>query len=167
MSLQAYALNAARRVRELADEDARTRYPHERDYVDAYWLLGAAYRVNKNYGDAERHLLEALTRCRTINSVDTEGDILIDLARLRMDLNEDDEAGRLAEEALTITERSGYVLQGADAHLVLAGLALRRNDKSEALRHAQAARTLATCDGEPYVYRVAYDEAGVLLEQLK
>jgi len=28
-----------------------------------------------------------------------------------------EETERLAEEALTITERSGYVLQGADVHL--------------------------------------------------
>ena len=141
--------------------------PNARDYVRVHWLLGAAHRVNENYIDAENHLHEALTRCRTINMVDHEGDILIDLARLRLDLNEIEEAKRLVEEALTITERSGYVLQGADAHLVLARLALRRNDKSEALHHAQQARTLATCDGEPYVYRVAFDEAGVMLKEIE
>lgn len=160
------ALNAARRALELADEQAND-IPVERDYVDAHWLLGAAHRANKNYDDAERHLLEALTRCRAINAVDGEGDILIDLARLRMDLNDFEEAQRLVEEALVITERSGYVLQGADAHLVLARLALRRNDKSEALHHAQQARALATCDGEPYVYRVAYDEAGELIKEIE
>ena len=160
-------MNAARRALELADENARTSYPVERDYVRAHWLLGATHRVNKNYDDAERHLLEALTRCRSINSVDAEGDILIDLARLRLDLNEVDEAKRLAQEALTITERSSYVLQGADAHLVLAQLALRRDDKSEALHHAQQARTLATCDGEPHVYRVAFDEAGRMIKEIE
>ena len=101
------------------------------------------------------------------NTVEAEGDILIDLARLRLDLNEVDEAKRLAEEALTITERSGYVLQGADAQLVLARLALRRNDKASALVHAQQARALATCDGEPYVYRVAFDEAGALIKEIE
>jgi hypothetical protein len=35
------------------------------------------------------------------------------------------------------------------------------------LAHAQAARRLATCDGPPdYTYKVAYDEAGALLEKL-
>jgi Flp pilus assembly protein TadD len=78
-----------------------------------------------------------------------------------------DEARRLAEEALLITKRSGYVLQGADAHLELAKLALARGDKSAALEHAREARRLATCDGPPdYTYKVAYDEAGALLEQL-
>ncbi|MBI5082706.1 MAG: tetratricopeptide repeat protein [Chloroflexi bacterium] len=150
----------------MADEQAKD-IPVERDYVQAHWLLGATHRVNKNHDEAERHLLEALTRCRSINNVENEGDILIDLARLRMDLNEDEEAKQLVEEALTITERSGYVLQGADAHLVLAQLALRRNDKSEALHHAQEARTLATCDGEPYVYRVAFDEAGRMMKEIE
>ena len=160
------ALNAARRSLELADEQAKD-YPVERDYIRAHWLLGAAHRVNKNYGDAESHLTEALTRCRGINLVEMEADILIDLARLRLELNEIEEAKRLVEEALTITERSGYVLQGADAHLVLAQLALRRNDKNEALHHAQEARALATCDGEPYVYRVVYDEAGRMMKEIE
>ncbi len=157
------ALTAARRALELADEDARTDYPVERDYVDAHWLLGAAHRVNGNIEEAERHLIESLTRCRNINMVDHEADILIDLARLRRAADEPEAAERLAQEALEITERCGYVLQGADAHLELAKLALAKGDKATALEHARAARQLAACDGEPYVYRVAYDEAGALL----
>ena len=79
-----------------------------------------------------------------------------------------EEAERLAEEALTITERSGYVLQGADMHLFLAGTEMERGDRAKALAHAQAARRLATCDGPPdYTYKVAYDEAGALLAQLE
>jgi tetratricopeptide (TPR) repeat protein len=160
------SLNAARRALELADEWARTQYPMERDYVRAHWLLGAAHRLNGNLIEAERHLSEALTRCRNINMVDTEADILLDLARLRVDQNEREEALRLAQEALLITERSEYVLQGADVHLLMAQLALDAVDKAEALQHVREARRLATCDGEPYVYRVAYDEAGELLKKL-
>lgn len=104
------ALESARRALELADESARTRYPHEHDYVRAHW--------------------------------------------------------RLAEEALLITERSGYVLQGADAHLELAKPALGRGDKATAKEHARYARDLATCDGPPYyTYKAAYDEAGAMLEE--
>ena len=69
--------------------------------------------------------------------VDHEADILIDLARLRAATGATDEAQRLAEEARVITERSGYVLQGADAHLELAKLALARGDKAAAREHAQ------------------------------
>ncbi len=109
---------------------------------------------------------EALTRCRNINDVYDEANILIDLARLRVDQDDREEALRFLQEALIITERSEYVLQGADAHLLMAQLALDANDKRAALSHARDARRLATCDGEPYVYRVAYDEAGELLKQL-
>ena len=77
---------------------------------------------------------------------------------------------RLAQEALLITERSGYVLQGADVHLFLAQEALKDNDKAQALQHAKDALRLATCDGAlrpDYTYKVAYDEAQELLKQLE
>jgi len=207
--LHAAALAAARRALDLADETARIRYPHERDYVRAHWLLGAAQRANGDGDEADRHLAEALARCRGINMVDHEAYILLDLARLRADTaltpspspkagrGEQaltpgpspnagrggqaltpgpspggrgeglDEALRLAEEALLITERCGYVLQGADVHLFLAHLALERGEREETREHARQARELATCDDPPdYTYKVAYDEAGALLAQL-
>jgi len=158
----------ARRALELADETARRQYPFEHDYVRSHWILGAAYRVACQTDEAERHLHEALDRCRRISAVDGEADILIDLARLRSATGALDEAQRFAEEALVITERSHYVLQGADAHLELAKLALVRGDKATALEYAKEARRLAICDGPPdYTYKVAYDEAGALLAQLR
>jgi tetratricopeptide (TPR) repeat protein len=162
------ALKSARRALELADETARTSYPVERDYVRAQWLIGAAHRAAGEYGDSERHLNEALERCRGIGAVDAEADILIDLARLRAATGDELAAKRLAEEALVITERCGYVLKGADAHLELAKLALANNDKKTALEHAQNAKKLATCDGPPdYTYKAAYDEACALLDKLQ
>jgi hypothetical protein len=78
-----------------------------------------------------------------------------------------DEAQRLAEEARVIAERSGYVLQGADAHLELAKLAAARGDQPLAHEHALKAKELATCDGPPdYTYKAAYDEACALLRQI-
>jgi tetratricopeptide (TPR) repeat protein len=160
-------LAPARRALELADETARTKYPHERDYVRAHWLLGAAHRVAGQPDEAERHLHEALERCRRINAVDAEADILIDLARLRAATHAADEAGRLADEALLIADRSGYVLQAADAHLELAKLALARGDRPAAREHAEQAHRLATCDGPPdYTYAAAYAESAALLAQL-
>ena len=141
----------------------------------AHWLLGAAYRLNAadQPGDvvqAEQHLTEALTRCRKINMVDHEAYILLDLARLRGGSGSAEEAVRLAQEALLITERSGYVLQGADVHLFLAQLAVQAGDRAAALEHAREARRLATCDGASadgdYTYKVAYDEAGAMLQEL-
>jgi tetratricopeptide (TPR) repeat protein len=162
----ATALAAATRTLELTDECARTDYPYERDYVRAHWLLGAAHRINGNLAQSETHLSDALTRCRSINLVEAEADILLDLARLHADQGQPAEAQRLAQEALTITERSGYALQGADVRLFLAQQALEAGDHPQALAHAQIARQIATCDGGDYIYRVAYDEAGALLTQL-
>jgi tetratricopeptide (TPR) repeat protein len=158
----------ARRALELADENAHIRVPVERDYAYTHWLLGAGHRVAGQLDEAEHHLHEALGLCRRSGLVELEGDILIDVARLRVATGTPEEAQRLTEEALVITERSGYVLQGADAHLELANLALARGDRSTARVHATEARRLATCDGPPdYTYKAAYDEAGALLKQLK
>jgi tetratricopeptide (TPR) repeat protein len=160
------ALASEHRALELADEVARTRYPHERDYVRAHWLLGVAWRESGDLEQAERELTEALERCRRINSVDAEADILIDLGRLRRAQGDAAEARRLGEEAVTIAERCGYVLQGADAHLLLAGLDREEGKTASAREHALEARRLATCDGDDYTYKVAYDEAGAMLEGL-
>jgi len=78
------------------------------------------------------------------------------------------EGKSLAEEALTITDRCGHVLQGADVNLFLAQYALEQEkDKVKAKEYAETALKLATCDGPPYYYKVAYDEAVAMLERLK
>ncbi len=116
---------------------------------------------------AERYLSEALLRCRSIGNVEQESDILLNLARLRRVQARYDEAKSLAEEALTITERCGYVLQGADANLFLAQFASEQEqDQAKAREYAKTALKLATCDGPPYYYKVAYDESERMLERL-
>lgn len=161
-------IESALRSLNLADETAHQSHPYERDYVRAHWLLGAANRLAGAITKAEHHLGEALQRCRRINLVEIEADILIALARLRADTGDVEEVQRLAEEALSIADRCGYVMQGADAHLELAKLARARGEKDVALTHAQEARRLATCDGPPdYTYKAAYDEAGELLKELQ
>jgi tetratricopeptide (TPR) repeat protein len=162
------SIQCAQRALELADEDARTDSPVPRDYVRAYWLLGAAYCANNELTLAEENLSKALNLCRQINSVDTEADILLDLARLRYAQGDFKDAQEKASEALMITERSGYVLQGADANLFLAQYALEQEqDKVKAKEYAESALKLATCDGPPYYYKVAYEEAERMLEGLK
>lgn len=164
----------------------RSLFGGERDIIVAQWLLGAIYQASGDLLQTETHLSEALRRCRAINLVEMEADILLELAKLRHTQNETPEALRLTHEALIITERSEYALQGADVHLFLAELALaghrldgeQGTDKELALRYAQKARRLATgwemIDGVQvydetgeYVYKVAYDEAGRLIERLK
>jgi tetratricopeptide (TPR) repeat protein len=135
-----------------------------RDVIHGHWLMGAAHRVAGELDEAESHLHEALERCRHNNTVEAEADILIDLARLRMATAAPDKAQLLAEEALVITERCSHVLQGADAHLVLAQLTKDRGDAKALREHATEALRLATCDGPPdYTYKAAYDEATALL----
>lgn len=163
----ATALAAAVRSLELAKAwEVEVGRPNARDYVRAHWLLGAAHRANGDLSASDTHLTDALTRCRTINMVDHEADILLDLARLRADQGQPAEALSLATEALTIANRCGYALQGADIHLFLAQHHRFQGDPAQARPHAQAAHRLATCDGGDHIYRVALDEATALLAQL-
>ena len=100
--------------------------------------------------------------------MDVEANILLDLARLRYDQKNYEESKTLADEALLITERCGYVLQGADVNLFLAQFALEQEkDKVKAKEYAETALKLAYCDGPPYYYKVAYEEAERMLEELK
>jgi tetratricopeptide (TPR) repeat protein len=172
------ALQAAHRARELADEVARTRYPVERDFVRAEWLLGAALRARGELAQAEEHLDEALRRCRRINLVETEPDILLEMARLRHDQarkvpgtlevpGTSAEALSLAREALSIADRCGYRLKQADCHNFLARLALEAGNLPEARQHAEIARERAACDGPPHRYEVAFQEAQRLLEEIE
>jgi tetratricopeptide (TPR) repeat protein len=168
------SIECAQRALELANEQAKN-IPVPRDYVRAYWLLGAAYRANNELTLAEENLSKALNLCRQINAVDHEANILLDLARLRYAQGDFKDAQEKASEALVITERSGYVLQGADVNLFLATLALEGyrleglkvgSDKDAAIHHAKEALRLATCDGGEYKYKVAYDEAERMLASL-
>ncbi|MCI0549625.1 MAG: tetratricopeptide repeat protein, partial [Anaerolineae bacterium] len=135
-----------------------------RDQIHAAWVLGSTYRANSDLTLAEENLSKALNLCRQINLVDAEADILLDLARLRYashknaGTSQDDlkDALEKASEALVITERCGYVLQGADVNLFLAQYALEQErDKAKAKAYAEEAKKLATCDGPPYYYKVA------------
>lgn len=158
--LAAKALQAATRALDLANETARIQHPYERDYIQSHWLLGSAHLINDNVTEAEHYLTDALTRCRRINLVEDEADILLSLARLRSTTGDRSDALRLAQTALTITDRCEHAPQGADIHLFLAQQALATGDRSTALAHARQAQDLATCDGSPdYTYTVAYDQA--------
>jgi tetratricopeptide (TPR) repeat protein len=161
------ALAHAQQALALADETARTIHPVERDYVRAHWLLGAAHLAGGDLPAAERHLGEALTRCRGINAVMHEPDILLELARLRLAQSNPEEAQALAAAAQGISERSGYVLFEADARLVLARLAQQAGNAEEARQQAEAARRLATCDGPPaHTYYAAYVEAARVVDEV-
>jgi tetratricopeptide (TPR) repeat protein len=174
------SIECAQRALELAEEDARAVSPMPRDYARAYWLLGAAYRANgvatgssTDLMKAEENLSKSLNLCRQINAVDAEADILLDVARLRYAQGDFKGAQEKASEALMITERSGYVLQGADVNLFLATLSLEGigdqglGNREQARKYAETALKLAECEGGEYRYKVAYEEAEAMLEKLK
>ena len=161
------ALQFAEDALRFSIQDANEYSPVVRDFVRDYWILGRAYRANNELTLAEENLSKALNLCRQINLVDHEADILLDLARLRYAQGDFKDAQEKASEALVITERSGYVLQGADVNLFLAQYALEQEkDKVKAKEYAESALKLATCDGPPYYYKVAYEEAERMLEHL-
>jgi tetratricopeptide (TPR) repeat protein len=167
--------HAAQEALRLAEEDARTSYPVERDFVRAYWLLGWAQAELGQFTAAQGHLDEALRRCRAINNVELEPSILLALARLAFAKSRASgqaaewpggEAAALAQEALQVAERAGYVLNQADIHNFLAAVALDAGQRDAARQHAQRAQALAAGDGPPYVYKPALDEAERLLKEL-
>jgi tetratricopeptide (TPR) repeat protein len=158
------ALAAVQEALRLADKWTRTQYPMEGDYVRCYWLLGWASLAQGQLETAQTHLDEALHRCRAINMVVHEPAILLTQARLAVAQKDSVQAKTLAEEARLIAERAGYRLDLADIHNLLAQLALADGNRAAARDHAQQAKEYAFCDGPPYSYQVAYDEAERLLQ---
>lgn len=147
------AMDDARRSRELADVRRL-----ERDIIRAEWLLGWAL-TEVSPSEAETHLGEALTRCRRVNLVELESDILLAWARWHRAAGNIPDAGQVAAEALAIADRCDYRLVQADAHNILAQLALDAGDHAGARQHADAAKERAWCDGPPYCYQPALEEA--------
>jgi tetratricopeptide (TPR) repeat protein len=135
----------------------------ERHHVRALWLLGEAYLINGKLARAEKYLHEALIECRRIDLIEFEAAVLLGLTRFLMAQHKWEKAKELASTAMEIAQRSDFVLDETDAHLLLAELALLSRDRDLAKSHATRAQKLAVCDGLPdYAYKVAYDEARLL-----
>jgi len=156
------ALVAGQQARTLADEVAV-----ERDVIHADWVLGAALvSGGKDLNAAAEHLTEALTRCRRINLVESEPDILLGWAHWHRAKGNAQEALAHAEEALAIADRCEYRLAQADIHNFLALLALDEDDREKARKEADLAKERAWCDGPPHCYKPALDEAEKMLNEL-
>jgi len=89
---------------------------------------------------AGRCLHEALRRCRTVNLVGFEPDILLALARLDVAHNKPPDE-TLLKEAFEIANRSGYRLKLADLHLFCGQVLLQFKDQ-KSLRNLTAAQHL-------------------------
>ena len=167
----AAALEAAAQSRQLADVRGNAR-----DIIQAEWPLGAALvslapgamdEQNKTLADAESHLAEALTRSRRINLVELEPDILLAWACWHRAKSDARQAREVAQEALTIADRSEYRLKQADIHNFLARLSKDAGTTEAARAHAQVARDYAECDGPPHPARAGRHEADQLLKDLE
>jgi tetratricopeptide (TPR) repeat protein len=165
--LMSDAQGAFKAAQTIADEVAKARYPFVRDIIRAEWLLGAALVIGgKDLNAAAKHLTEALTRCRRINLVELEPDILLTLARWHRARRNAQEAQTYAEEALAIADRCEFRLKQAEIHNFLARLSLDAGDSAAARQHAETAHERAWCDGPPYCYKPALDEAEGMLREL-
>jgi len=169
------ALQAARRARSLAEERVRAGKPNERDQIQAEWLIGAALvalaaeddaKREEHLIEAESHLTDALTRCRRINLVELEPDVLLAWARWHHLKGDPAQARKTADEALSIADRCEFRLKQADCHNFLAALSQQEGDTKAAIAHARTAYERAWCDGPPHCYKPALDQATRLLQSL-
>ena len=163
------ALDRARQVRPLT---TTTGFSAERDLVRILWLSGAAKRLAGDVTGCEVDLNDALSRCRRMRLVEHETDILLEMAKLQWGKAQRDsaelieQAKALTREALESADRCEYRLNQADIHNFLAEMAFAEGDKAEALKHAEIAKERAWCDGPPYCYKKALDEAERMLAEL-
>jgi tetratricopeptide (TPR) repeat protein len=161
------ALEAGQRSFEFWKKNAEETYPVELDLVRVEWLLGAALIMEgEDLNAAAAHLTEALTRCRRINLVEFEPDILLAWARWHWAKGDVEEAKRQADEALAIADRCEYRLKQAEIHNFRARVALEGGEREVARVEAERARERAWCDGPPYCYRPALEEALGMLREL-
>ncbi|MBU0692047.1 tetratricopeptide repeat protein [bacterium] len=169
------ALDFSEKAQQYWQQKARESFPYVRDRVQVEWLLGWSKtglasekpkQKNKLLKEAEQHLTEALTRCRKVNLIELEPDILLTWARWHRANENPQEARKYCDEALDIADRCEYRLCQADIHNFIALLELEAGHLKEAKRQAEIGKERAYCDGPPYHYKPAYDESERLLKEI-
>jgi tetratricopeptide (TPR) repeat protein len=179
------ALKALGKAQQFWQLNANHDAPVERDLVHILWLSGTANRRLGDFAGAEVNFNKALSRCRRIRLVEFEADILLEMAKLQWEKasnriqntgdriqkeKEDSElseqAKSLTREALEIADRCEYRLVQVDIRDFLAEMAFAEGDNAEALKHAEIAKERAWCDGPPYCYKKALDNAERMLAKL-
>ena len=139
----------------------------KRDVIRAKWLLGLANTLKDASPEAESYLETALVESRRINLVELEPDILLAQARWHYAHNNIQEVQIHITDALSIANRCEYRLKQAEIYNFLAQFALEQEkNRAKAKELAEKAKELAHCDGPPYYYKVAYEEAERFLEKL-
>lgn len=166
-------LESATEAARLALQQANVLH-YERDIVRAKWLVGSTLTrlaLRKSAQSAEQLqeatvvLEEALKRCRQIDMVDYEADILLACARLYYAKKDSSQAKTACLEALNITNRSDFRVLRADVRNFLALLELEEGNQQQAREQALSAKKDAFCNGAPYYYQPAFALAEELLKQ--
>lgn len=165
---------AASKSLELWEKNSHKENPNEVDFIRSNWLTGLALThkaseatINRDIllVNAESCLIEALLHCRNINLAVLEPDILLSWARWYYLMGNAERAKEVASDALFIAGRYEYRLNLADIHNFLAMIALKSNRKEIALHHSKLASEYALCDGKPYCYAPALEEASERLNE--
>lgn len=169
------SLEIATAALESSESETIARDLYKRDRVHVEWLVGRSKtalsdekqtRKVELLNEAEQHLTAALNRCREINLIEFEPDILLAWARWHRAKGNPAEARKYCDEALEIADRCEYRLCQADIHNFIALLELEANNLPNAKLHAEIGKERAYCDGPPYHYKPAYEESERLLKQI-
>jgi len=161
-------LNDSAKARKLADrawELARVQR-HERDFIRAARLQGAAALGLGEFETADERLHHALSRARAVNLVEEELPALTALAELRRRQDRSDEARALLDDVWEAGERGPYPLLHADALNVLAQIERDAGNTEAAVKAATRAYELAWCDGPPFAYHWGLEAARAHLRAL-
>jgi WD40 repeat protein/tetratricopeptide (TPR) repeat protein len=116
-------------------------------------------KMTAQFGEAERHLNDALTSCRRLGLRELEMDALLGVSELRRaghDLLGAVSAGHIA---LDLAHRCGARLKEVDAHLLLANLHEEFWKPSVSRTHAAAALEIALSGDPGWHYAIAATEA--------
>jgi tetratricopeptide (TPR) repeat protein len=139
---------------------------NERDFIRAAVWQGRAALYQGNVARADERLHHALTRARASNVVEFELQALIAIAELELQRNRPAEARARLDDVWEAAERGRYPLRLADAHNVLAAVAISEGDNPAAIDAAINAYNAAWCDGPPYAYHWGLQKAKAHLAAL-
>jgi tetratricopeptide (TPR) repeat protein len=138
----------------------------DRDLIRAEWLVAAtklAFGTADQLSEAGSHIKAAWDGSARVQMFDLQPDILLTRAKIHHARGHSEEALRDAQDALTIAERYDFRLNQAEAHNFLGRLEAEAGRFQRSRDHAEIARARALCDGEPFVYRAALEDAESLL----
>jgi ATP/maltotriose-dependent transcriptional regulator MalT len=139
---------------------------HERDFIRAARIRGAAALCLNDLITADERLHHALIRARAVNFGEGELPALVALAELRRRQGDPKAARDYLDDVWEPAERGPYPLFHADALNVLAQIERDAGNHEAAVRAATKAYQLAWCDGPPYAYHWGLEAARAHLAAL-